>query len=373
MITNTKRYTGFDMGEILDRIRVELGRDAIIFKSSTRKTGFNGRIKFEVVAGNDTSSSWKNYQPKKVQMPSWIKDVAMQTRSKSSVLNKKLSYKKEKKISQNPDNSLIVDEIKELKSILKTINTSERRIINPELLKVKSHLLNNGVELYFADEFVFMLEKTLGAKVEKLNFLQIIHVARKILEKKIHLNQKKANNKARIKILVGPTGAGKTTTLAKLAAIESLKDKKNIILISLDSYRLGAHAQLKSYADILSVPFYSASSNKDLLRVIKVVPSDTRLFIDTSGISPMNVLGIRKLSDSIKGVNSCDTSLVISATSGVRAMNEIYKKFSITGFKNVILTKVDEISSFGHLHYGFFFIFYGRKYFTGWLLNGSGR
>ena len=216
-------------------------------------------------------------------------------------------------------------------------------------LKVKSHLLNNGVELNVADEFISTLENVLRTKAKKLTFLQITHVAKKILENKINRNQKNANHKARIKILVGPTGAGKTTTLAKLAAIESLKNKKNIILISLDSYRLGAHAQLKSYADILSVPFYSASSNKDLLRVIKVVPADTRLFIDTSGISPMNVLGIRKLSDSIKGVNSCDTSLIISAASGARELNEIYKNFSITGFKNTILTKIDEISSFGHL------------------------
>ncbi|EKD27100.1 MAG: hypothetical protein ACD_79C00875G0002 [uncultured bacterium] len=243
-----------------------------------------------------------------------------------------------------------MNEIKELKFLINTI-LPVSQFNEPEAIrKLRSHLMNNGAEINTANELINIMKNLLEDKISKIDFNQSIHIAKTLIEKQF--NKKTYNNdlqQKRVKIVVGPTGAGKTTTLAKLASQAVFEYKKHVILISLDSYRLGAHAQLKSYAEILSVPFYTINTPEDLKKVVKIIPQNTEIFVDTSGISPMDGIKIKNMAGFTNGIEDASISLVVSANHQIQQMESIFARFRVTGYNNIILTKIDELNTFGHL------------------------
>lgn len=159
----------------------------------------------------------------------------------------------------------------------------------------------------------------------------------------------------RIVILVGPTGVGKTTTLAKFVANAIPKDDgfstERFHIISMDSYRIKAAEQLKTYADYMDIPFSQAESLEDLEKLIAMYRDTTDLFfVDTLGISPNDyaILGnLRKKLD-LRGIET-DVYLTLSATTRVSDMREIIKQFSMFDYRSIIISKFDETQKVGSI------------------------
>jgi flagellar biosynthesis protein FlhF len=150
--------------------------------------------------------------------------------------------------------------------------------------------------------------------------------------------------------LLGPTGVGKTTTIAKLAARFALRHgRRNIVLVTTDSFRIGAHEQLRTYGRILGVPVQIANDG-DELRAVLNHAGDTKLtLIDTAGVSQRDVrLGEQLATLAVEGMN-IRNYLVLSATSQMSLQEDVINAFSKIGLHGCMLTKIDEASSLGEI------------------------
>jgi len=148
--------------------------------------------------------------------------------------------------------------------------------------------------------------------------------------------------------LLGSTGVGKTTTIAKLAARFALRHgKQNVALVTTDSYRIGAHEQLRIYGRILDVPVFVANDSKELSTVLNSLQDKRLVLIDTAGMSQRDI----RLSEQFSVINNGSplirSFLVLSATTQMTALDETVKVFNAAEPEACIITKTDEATSLG--------------------------
>jgi flagellar biosynthesis protein FlhF len=151
-----------------------------------------------------------------------------------------------------------------------------------------------------------------------------------------------------IMAIVGPTGAGKTTTIAKLAARWCLRHRsQDLALISTDGYRIGARDQLMTYARILGAPMYAANNGRDLARLLERLKTKKLVLIDTPGMGPRDIRLGEQLAVLKTGAPRARVLLALPAPGEAHALDDIVRAFA--GLKPVasILTKVDEAVSLG--------------------------
>ena len=148
--------------------------------------------------------------------------------------------------------------------------------------------------------------------------------------------------------LVGPTGVGKTTTIAKLAARFILRHgHRNLALVTTDSYRIGAREQLNTYARILDVPVRTAASADELGVILNALSGKRLVLVDTAGMSQRDLRLSDQLSMLHSGSRPVRTFLALSATTQHPAMEQAVKAFGGDSLEGCILTKVDEAASLG--------------------------
>jgi flagellar biosynthesis protein FlhF len=151
-----------------------------------------------------------------------------------------------------------------------------------------------------------------------------------------------------ITAVVGPTGAGKTTTIAKLAARWCMQHgAADLALVSTDGYRIGAREQLMTYARILGAPMHAADSGKELAAVLERVKSKKLILIDTAGMGPRDVRLTEQLTALKYGASGARVLLALPAQAEGQALDEIVCAFVRVKPAACILTKVDEAASLG--------------------------
>jgi flagellar biosynthesis protein FlhF len=159
----------------------------------------------------------------------------------------------------------------------------------------------------------------------------------------------KKGNKKKIVMFIGPTGVGKTTTMAKLGAINSLREGKKVSFITIDNYRIAATEQLKKYAEIMRIPIHVISDQRHFKEVIAKDKSDI-IMVDTSGRSHNNELKISEIKSFADNVEyDFEKILCVSANTKKGDLKEIFKAFDVMKFDSVIITKVDETSFIGNV------------------------
>jgi flagellar biosynthesis protein FlhF len=174
--------------------------------------------------------------------------------------------------------------------------------------------------------------------------------------------------KPRIAAFIGCTGVGKTTTIAKLAALQSRRYKKRVALITLDNYGIAAVEQLKTYAQIIGIPLESAVNVAELKRSIKKYKDKDLIIIDTPGINPHNKGLIQDLKGYFAKLSDLQIHLVLSATTKEKdliAKTEAFKEMNI---HRLLFTKIDESCTYGNIvnllirtHIPLSFLCCGRK------------
>ena len=151
-----------------------------------------------------------------------------------------------------------------------------------------------------------------------------------------------------ITAVVGPTGAGKTTTIAKLAARWSMQHgSQDLALVSTDGYRIGAREQLSTYARILGAPMHAANNGQELARVLERLKAKKLILIDTAGMGPRDVRLTEQLATLKLGAARARVLLALPAQGESHALDEIVRAFARVTPAACVLTKVDEAASLG--------------------------
>jgi len=153
----------------------------------------------------------------------------------------------------------------------------------------------------------------------------------------------------RVVALVGPTGVGKTTTVAKLAARVKLGGSPRVALITLDTFRIAARDQLQKYAEIIGTPLRVASDPVELRAGVAALRKEgmETVFIDSAGQSQRDELKMTELKGFLEELPGAEAHLVLSATTHPQTLRSVAERFREVGFQRVILTKLDEAACFG--------------------------
>ncbi len=172
---------------------------------------------------------------------------------------------------------------------------------------------------------------------------------------------------ARIVALIGATGVGKTTTLAKIAARFVLDQGVKAALITADTYRISAVEQLRTYSDIIGLPLEIVYTPAELSKAIRKHRTKDLILIDTAGRSQYNDYQMKELQDFLKVNSHIEKHLVMSATTKRKDAEQILEKFSVCEPERVIFTKTDETSSVGLI----LNLLYDRQLSLSYLTNGQ--
>lgn len=210
-----------------------------------------------------------------------------------------------------------------------------------------SHLVENGLDEKLASK---ILQKALeqnsgqsGAGRQE----PVMNLMKKVLPCKGEIDLQGYGPK--MVAFVGPTGVGKTTTVAKIAAEYALRRGQKVALVSLDTYRLGAIDQLRIYGEIMDVPFEVADGKEDLRRIVASHSDKDLILIDTTGRSHQDKDYSQQLKEIFDAVGGVEIHLVLSVTAQEKLFTATYRQFSPIGVDRVLFTKLDEGLNFGSL------------------------
>lgn len=319
-----KRYEGPSIEDVLLQIKSDLGREAVILHSKKfikgGLFGFFGKECIEVLAAKDIDE--------KAMAPE--KDVLIAKKSEAA-LNELENHIKEVKTAVN----ILVQESISRSDDLKHLPKIFGYLAEHDCIK---EVLDTMVEDFGRDGN--------GRASEPQREMMARMIASHIKTSGPIVIKK---NRCKTVALIGPTGVGKTTTIAKLAANFVLKEKKKVALITADIYRIAAVEQLKTYAGIIGIPVEVVFSQLELQAAIKRQTDKDLILIDTAGRSQSNDAHVQELKNLFDSMPPDETHLVMSLTTKFRDLLDIYECFSIAGIDRLLLTKLDETKTYGNI------------------------
>ncbi|MFZ5949881.1 MAG: AAA family ATPase, partial [Candidatus Rifleibacteriota bacterium] len=220
------------------------------------------------------------------------------------------------------------------------------------LFQIKKKLLQIETPLEIVDQLVFELRDELPQNVLQRPE-QALQYTSRWLEKRLKFSSDPVFNEKGPKViaLIGPTGVGKTTTIAKIAASYGLnfKNRLSIALFTLDTYRIGATDQLRQYAQVIGVEMEILYSPEDIEAAISRHQDKDLIIVDTAGRCQKDAKELRELRKFLDQLPSTDKYLVLSATAKFTDMLETVQCFDRVGFEHLIFTKTDETNTIGPL------------------------
>ncbi len=333
-----KKFKVKNIREAMEKIKEELGDDAFII--SDRPITENGEKLIEVIAAveKDSVSSSFKATPSALNISDAKENDSIGELKK---LIEKLSYK-ESEISP------LKKEIEEIKRLITERFKSQKKIIDFEgiFYDIYLKLLEEGISGDIASKLVKILEYQTPLKMQN-KIGEVKPYLWKIIYSSLS-DVRLINEKDRIIALVGPTGVGKTTTVAKLSAYYHLAEQKKVALISLDSFRIAAPEQLKTYASLIGVPFALAYNREELEKYLEMFKSYEHIFIDTAG-RKVSMESVKKDSEILKNEN-IKKILVLSATTKSEDLINNVKLYKTMIPDSVIFTKMDETLSYGNVY-----------------------
>ena len=394
-----KRYRGADMQEALHKVKQDLGTDAIIL--STRHVrggrgsfGLFGKPMLEVTAARDSDLSaedaanlvasnpgvfgklGKLKRPPSAPTPSGSADdqVVRQLMAKHRIetqgllaplqddihelkeILRSVSERSRSQVREEASFSQIRSEMGEMRQMLHLLSAQSAGLRDanfPEnLVVLYQQLLFNGMEEKFARRLIEECARTVPPKdLEDFAYVKIF-LARMLMKiVRVTGGLEAETGRQKVIALVGPTGVGKTTTVAKLASEQLLKHHRQAALITVDTFRIAAVEQLKVYAKIMGLPIAVVNDRSELELAIRNFSGKDLVFVDTGGRSQRDDLQMSELY-SLFG-NGSDASIEVCLTLGATTkdadLTEITRRFGELPLRAVVFTKLDESTQYGSI------------------------
>lgn len=246
------------------------------------------------------------------------------------------------------ETSALLQELRSMKEMMNKMAKQQTFRSMPEaVMKWSRRLAEQGVDPAYVEQFAEAVNQLLEEKAEdeEHNSYEAAHSV--LLSWLQDSRGAGIEPTTRIVHFVGPTGVGKTTTIAKLAAEQSFSHRRRVGFITADTYRIAAVDQLRTYADILNVPLEVVFSPSELNRVYKKLTDLDLLFMDTAGRNYRNELFVSEVNSLLAPGEQKETILVLSMTHKYNDMKMVATQFAKYGVNQLLLTKLDETDSFG--------------------------
>jgi flagellar biosynthesis protein FlhF len=252
--------------------------------------------------------------------------------------------------SPQVDSNPMIDQVKEELKNLRDLMESQLNVLEWDRFNqrhpVRSVLLNLMTELGLGTDICEMIFEKLGVLNDDPH--KVWQKALGILATSIPIQQNDFMTRGGRIALIGSTGVGKTTTIAKLAArFAHAHGKRSVALISTDNFRVGAQDQLQHFARLLEIPLLTANNSEELTDSLKMLEDKHLVLIDTAGMSQTDVRLSEQFHKLQHGSPEIEPYLVLSANTQLAALNETVKSFSRVKLAGTIVTKLDESASLG--------------------------
>lgn len=330
-----KKYTAESMTEAMSKVQRDFGEDAMIVSSkAVYSKGFLGMFKkknYEIVVGVEPLTM----PPKKVAQPFVAKEVPQQEVIQQHQMNTSMNQ--------------IQDEIASFKKLLKAQNSAAVSVQYPEVLKkvidqMECQELNKELVTSISDELFDIYKNSR----EELSEAQMKRFAKMALRQELDgLAMKGISYDKKYINVLGPTGVGKTTTIAKMAARAVLEKRKKVGFITADTYRIGAIEQLKTYANLLQAPVEVIYNYEDYKLATEKLADCDLVLIDTAGRNYREAKYVEDVANLIDLNDDMENFLVLAITAKQNDMEAIIEQFSAYPISKFIFTKLDETNTIG--------------------------
>ncbi|QGG48188.1 flagellar biosynthesis protein FlhF [Heliorestis convoluta] len=353
-----KRFVAKTMQEAMNKMKSEMGQDAVILHTRKIKEGgimgFFAKEMFEVTGAIENipvGAKKKATNPPKLQ-PVVEEALAALENDKTA---RSESWKDSKLLlPQKSNDDGVKKEISQMKTMMGEILqrlTRDKNELPSEFQQLQKELVDNEVDPKLAQNIITEIYREVGDTYKDQEFL---------LRQRLHDKIKKMlgtakpfftadGNRQEIFILVGPTGVGKTTTVAKLAATFSIVDKRKVGLITVDTYRIAAVEQLKTFGEIIGVPVDVVFTPDALDAAILRHRDKDLLLIDTAGRSYKNDEQIEELKGFADAYPHSKVMLVLSLATKYADLEKIIERFSFLNIDRYLFTKLDETNHYGSI------------------------
>ena len=368
-------YTAPTPAEALKKAQMEHGEDALVVSTKQIKKGTlgSGALYEVVIVLDDEKGASKKRKENEVkeEKDDILGDEVLLDISNAAKQISKIAKVTESKIpTQKSDEKTFIDreeilrvkeEILKLSDKIKIIQNmlweekgpnKEELPIPPEFSEIYKKACQSGMSKDHLNEIMKLTLENMPYRMRNntetiKRYFQVL--LQKIIPIRVELDLPKGSKK--IMMFVGPTGVGKTTTLAKLAARYSfVKYRYKTGIITLDTYRIGAVEQLFQYAKMMRLPIEDVVDINDFDRAINSLNRCDIVLIDTVGSSQYDKDKIGRLKKILDKTNfQIDVNLVLSSTTKLEDLIDIYKGFSFLNIDTIIFTKMDETKTFGNI------------------------
>ena len=247
---------------------------------------------------------------------------------------------------------LVLKEVQEIKQRMSS-ETHVDREQHESVQRIEELLIQNDFSIRFIRNTLARIKKEFS--LEALD--DFYGVQDRVIEwigESIQLFDETFNIKPKIIVLVGPTGVGKTTTIAKLAAIHGISGSgtrpKSVRMITIDNYRIGARQQIETYGDIMNIPVACVETCSELRKQLALYQDTDLVLIDTIGKSPKDYMKLAEMRELLDACGStAQVYLAVSATTKTADLTEILQQFEPFKYEALVLTKLDETMHIGSL------------------------
>ena len=362
-----KKYQGKTEAEAMESAKKELGENIVLMNVKTVKPkGFSKLFKKSYVEITVAKEEEREFSPKAVLQPANEKENTVSASQKTESVNN--SLKKEERILEEKLDSLHslleqqiqrreekhTDVLKEESAELPSGNVNKAEATDKTeaiLTLIKDTLYENEMEEKYIDSVLDEVKKMLKPDMPMEYILSHVY-QRMILRFGKPECIEPAKEGPKVVFFVGTTGVGKTTTIAKIASKFIVEDKKKVALLTADTYRIAASEQLRTYANILEVPFRVIYTVDEVGDAITDFASYDYILVDTAGHSQNNDKQRDDMADFVKyveGKAEREVYLVVSATTKYKDLRSIADKYKKMFDYKIIFTKLDETSAYGNL------------------------